>query len=47
MPRVRALSGREAGVTTRVVQAVFRVALGRKLNPYKSRPMPLCGSSSR
>jgi alkylhydroperoxidase family enzyme len=35
MPRVRALSGREAGLTARVVQAVFRLALGRDLNPYK------------
>jgi alkylhydroperoxidase family enzyme len=35
MPRVRALEGREAGWLTRAVQAVFRVALGRELNPYK------------
>jgi alkylhydroperoxidase family enzyme len=35
MPRVRALEGREAGIVTRIVQAVFRVALGRELNPYK------------
>jgi alkylhydroperoxidase family enzyme len=35
MPRVRALEGREAGLTTRFVQAVFRLALGRELNPYK------------
>ncbi len=35
MPRVRELQGREAGLTTRFVQAVFRLALGRELNPYK------------
>ena len=35
MPRVRGLEGREAGLTTRFVQAVFRLALGRELNPYK------------
>jgi alkylhydroperoxidase family enzyme len=35
MPRVRALEGREAGLVTRLVQAVFRLALGRELNPYK------------
>jgi alkylhydroperoxidase family enzyme len=35
MPRVRALEGREAGWLTRAVQLVFRVALGRELNPYK------------
>jgi len=35
MPRVRALEGREAGIVTRLVQAVFRLALGRELNPYK------------
>jgi alkylhydroperoxidase family enzyme len=35
MPRVRALEGREAGLVTRFVQAVFRLALGRELNPYK------------
>ena len=35
MPRVRALEGREAGFVTRLVQAVFRLALGRELNPYK------------
>jgi alkylhydroperoxidase family enzyme len=35
MPRVRALEGREAGIVTRVVQAIFRLALGRDLNPYK------------
>jgi alkylhydroperoxidase family enzyme len=35
MPRVRALEGREAGLLTRLVQAIFRSALGRELNPYK------------
>ena len=35
MPRVRALEGCEAGWLTRAVQLVFRVALGRELNPYK------------
>ena len=35
MPRVRALEGREAGLVTRLVQTVFRLALGRELNPYK------------
>ena len=35
MPRVRALEGREAGWLARAVQAVFRLALGRELNPYK------------
>ena len=35
MPRIRALEGREAGLTTRLVQSVFRLALGRELNPYK------------
>jgi len=35
MPRVRALEGREAGIVTRIVQTVFRLALGRELNPYK------------
>ena len=35
MPRVRALEGREAGWLVRFVQAVFRAALGRELNPYK------------
>jgi alkylhydroperoxidase family enzyme len=35
MPRVRALEGREAGLLTRLVQAIFRTALGRELNPYK------------
>jgi alkylhydroperoxidase family enzyme len=35
VPRVRALEGREAGLVARAVQAVFRLALGRELNPYK------------
>jgi alkylhydroperoxidase family enzyme len=34
MPRIRALAGREAGFAARAVQAVFRLALGRELNPY-------------
>ena len=35
MARLRPLEGRDAGLVTRTVQAVFRVALGRELNPYK------------
>jgi alkylhydroperoxidase family enzyme len=35
MPRVRALEGREAGIAARIVQSVFRLVLGRELNPYK------------
>ena len=35
MPRVRELQGREAGVVARAAQAIFRLALGRELNPYK------------
>jgi len=35
MPRVRPLEGREAGIVARAVQAIFRLALGRELNPYK------------
>ena len=35
MPRVRALEGREAGWLARFIQAIFRAALGRELNPYK------------
>ena len=35
MPRIRPLEGREAGWLTRGVQAIFRLALGRELNPYK------------
>lgn len=35
MPRVRALEGRQAGLLARAIQAIFRRALGRELNPYK------------
>ena len=35
MPRLRPLEGRDAGLVTRAVQAVFRLALVRELNPYK------------
>ena len=35
MARIRYLEGREAGLLTRVIQAIFRRALGRELNPYK------------
>ena len=35
MARLRPLEGRDAGLVTRSVQAVFRLALGRELNPYK------------
>jgi alkylhydroperoxidase family enzyme len=35
MPRVRALEGREAGFLARVIQRIFRSALGRELNPIK------------
>ena len=35
MPRLRPLEGRDAGFITRAVQTVFRLALGRELNPYK------------
>ena len=35
MPRIRPLEGAEAGWLTRLVQAIFRLALGRELNPYK------------
>ena len=35
MPRVRPLEGREAGLLARLVQRIFRVAVGRELNPYK------------
>ena len=35
MPRVRPLEGREAGIVTRTVQLIFRLAIGRELNPYK------------
>ena len=35
MTRVRALEGREAGIFARAVQALFRLILGRSLNPTK------------
>lgn len=35
MARVRSLEGREAGRLTQIIQAIFRRALGRELNPYK------------
>lgn len=35
MARVRSLDGREAGVLTGIIQGVFRLTLGRPLNPIK------------
>jgi len=35
MARVRSLEGREAGLLAAIVQGVFRLALGRRLNPTK------------
>ena len=35
MARVRFLEGREAGILARVVQRIFRAAVGSELNPYK------------
>ena len=35
MARLRFLEGREAGILARIVQAIFRAAVGRDLNPYK------------
>ena len=35
MPRIRPLEGRDAGIVARLVQGIFRLALGRDLNPYK------------
>jgi hypothetical protein len=35
MARVRALEGREAGILAEVIQGIFRLALGRPLNPTK------------
>ncbi len=35
MARVRSLEGREAGVLAGIVQGVFRLVLGRALNPTK------------
>jgi hypothetical protein len=35
MARVRSLEGREAGILAGLIQRVFRLALGRPLNPTK------------
>jgi alkylhydroperoxidase family enzyme len=35
MARVRSLEGREAGILAGIVQGVFRLVLGRELNPTK------------
>ena len=35
MTRVRSLEGREAGIVARLIQGMFRLALGRALNPTK------------
>ena len=35
MTRVRSLEGREAGILARMVQGMFRLTLGRALNPTK------------
>ena len=35
MARVRSLEGREAGILAGIVQGVFRLVLGRALNPTK------------
>lgn len=35
MARVRSLEGREAGVLAGIIQGIFRLALGRPLNPIK------------
>jgi alkylhydroperoxidase family enzyme len=35
MARVRSLEGREAGILAGIFQSVFRLALGRPLNPTK------------
>jgi hypothetical protein len=35
MARVRSLEGREAGILAGIIQAVFRLTLGRSLNPTK------------
>jgi alkylhydroperoxidase family enzyme len=35
MTRVRPLEGREAGILARTIQALFRLMLGRALNPTK------------
>jgi hypothetical protein len=35
MTRVRSLEGREAGILAAFIQGLFRVVLGRALNPVK------------
>ena len=35
MPRIRSLEGRQAGALGLVVQRIFRLTLGRELNPAK------------
>ncbi len=35
MARIRSLEGREAGILAGIVQGVFRLAFGRRLNPIK------------
>lgn len=35
MARVRSLEGREAGILAGIVQGVFRLVMGRRLNPTK------------
>ena len=35
MARLRFLEGREAGILARIVQRIFRFAVGTELNPYK------------
>ena len=35
MTRVRSLEGRDAGIVARIVQRLFRLMLGRELNPTK------------
>ena len=35
MARVQSLEGRKAGILAGMIQSVFRVALGRALNPTK------------
>jgi len=35
MARVRSLEGREAGILAGIIQSLFRLALGRPLNPIR------------
>lgn len=35
VPRVRSLEGREAGIVATTIQGLFRLMLGRALNPIK------------